>query len=369
MITSQPSGLSALSTARLNSAQPSELQDPQQLLAQTAQKHIEGKALRAFQPLSAEQAASNILGFIERQLQRDIADGATNEELESRLQAGLEGFKKGFNEAKEKLEALNMLTDEVAADIGKTYQLVTRGIDDFYEQYGLTQAEPQLSDESVALQGVLRADYEYASAQSFSFTLKTQEGDRVTIQASASRGESAGFVQGDSEGGFSYASVSSSRYQLTVQGDLNDDELVAIGQLLEQVNQLADEFFTGDLPTAFEYASSLGYDAEQISGFALNLTRVEIQKASVAYQPTPGTQDLTSRLKPVGEFIQQLSHTLEVADRFADPEGLLQQIIDAMFADRSAPGNRDGDKFVSFTGQLLTFTDKLLSDFSDESPM
>lgn len=183
----------------------------------------------------------------------------------------------------------------------------------------------------------------------------------MTVQASASRAES---VAGE-EGGYSYASVASSRYQLSVQGDLNEDEQAAIGELLEQVNQLADEFFTGDLQTAFDYASGLGYDAEQISGFALNLTRVEIQKASMAYQPETASQDLISQLKPVGEFIQHLGQSLELAGYFAEPGDLLQQIIDTMFADTSAPGNRDGDQFASFTRQLLTFTDKLLSGFSE----
>ena len=40
--------------------------------------------------------ANNILGFIEQRLQKDLAGGASPEELEARLNEGLEGFKKGF---------------------------------------------------------------------------------------------------------------------------------------------------------------------------------------------------------------------------------------------------------------------------------
>src|SRR5690606_29478577 len=61
-------------------------------------------------PLTAEKVARNILGFIERRLQMDIAEGATPEQLQSRLDAGLAGFKKGFAEASEKLKALSMLS-------------------------------------------------------------------------------------------------------------------------------------------------------------------------------------------------------------------------------------------------------------------
>ncbi|MDO6747284.1 DUF5610 domain-containing protein [Gilvimarinus sp. 1_MG-2023] len=354
MISTHAPSLSSLAPATLNSAQKNAPQDPQQLLSQSAQKHIEGNTTREFQPLTAEQAASNILGFIEQQLQRDIANGASTEELESRLQAGLDGFKKGFNEAKDKLEALNMLNDTVVEDIGKTYQLVTDGIDNFADRYGITQADQPLAVEPPAQAQAVQGNYEYASAQSFSFEVTTQEGDRVTIQASASRGESASFTQSEAGARYSYASVSSSQYQLTVQGDLNEEEQLAIESLMGQVNTLADEFFTGDLQTAFDYASELGYNTEQISGFALNLTRVEIQKASVAYQPQGNNADLASQLKPVGDFIQHINNALDDASGFANPHSLLQQMIDAMYADDTVPGNRDGAAFADFVSQFLT---------------
>lgn len=83
----------------------------------------------AFEPLTAEKVAGNILGFIEHRLRMDAAEGATLEQLQSRLEAGLAGFQKGFAEASEKLEALSMLSPEVEQDIGKTYELVMDGID------------------------------------------------------------------------------------------------------------------------------------------------------------------------------------------------------------------------------------------------
>ncbi|MDO3386404.1 DUF5610 domain-containing protein [Gilvimarinus sp. SDUM040013] len=353
MISSHSPGLSSLTPTTLSSAQRPEPQDPQQLLSQSAQKHIEGKAPRGFQPLTAEQAANNILGFIERQLERDVVAGATQDELQSRLEAGLAGFKKGFNEAKEKLDALGMLNDQVSKDIGETYQRVTDGIDDFAARYGLTEAEPAEEFAVPALGQVTQANYEYASAQSFSFELLTAEGDKVTIQASASRGESASFENSSGSASYSYASVASSQYQLTVQGDLNDQEQAAIDELLGQVNQLADEFFTGDLQTAFDYASDLGYDAEQISGFALNLTRVEIQRASVAYQPQASEQDLSSKLKPIGDFLQDLNGAVDDASGFAQPQNLLLSMIESMYGDETVPGNRDGQRFVDFIGQFL----------------
>lgn len=87
-------------------------------------------AFKQFEPLTAEKVAGNILGFIERRLQMDAADGATPEQLQSRLEAGLKGFEQGFAEAAAKLEALSMLNPEIQADINTTHELVLEGIED-----------------------------------------------------------------------------------------------------------------------------------------------------------------------------------------------------------------------------------------------
>ena len=102
-------------------------------------------AYKEVAPLTAEKVASNILGFIERRLQMDVAEGATQEQLQSRLEAGLSGFKKGFAEASEQLKALNKLSPEVAADIGQTNELVLKGIDDLRSQFisAATQPRPE----------------------------------------------------------------------------------------------------------------------------------------------------------------------------------------------------------------------------------
>lgn len=333
MISTHASELSSLAPmqAGLKSSQPAS--DPQQLVSQNAQKHIEGRATAGFKPLTAEQAASNILGFIGRQLDRDVAAGATQEELQSRLDAGLSGFKKGFAEAKEKLEALSLLTPAVEKDIGKTYDLVTQGINDFAKQYGLNDKSVDVDVKAPELAPRVSAQYDYAAAQSFSFELTTKEGDKVTIRAAASTGQSASYQKTEEGSRFSYASVSSSQYQLTIEGDLNEEEQAAINNLMGKVNELAAEFYHGDLQTAFNYASNLGYDTEQIGGFALNLTRVEIQRASVAYQADRPAQSLQGQLAPVGDFIQNLQSTLNDAAAFDGPRSLLQSIIESMFGE------------------------------------
>jgi len=329
------------------------------LVGENTAEQLNMRAPGKFKPLTAEQAASNILGFIQRQIERDVADGATEEELESRLQAGLSGFNKGFNQARDRLEALSLLDKQVSASIGKTYDLVTGGIGELAQQHlgrPLTEAvdTPKARDFADRVTPS-QASYEYASAQSFRFELLTAEGDKVSIQADASRGETQFWRAED--GSRSNSSSSALNYSLNITGDLNEAEQASINELLQQVNALAEDFFTGDIAGAFESALQLGYDRTQIEGFALNLIRVDIQRASGAYgKEAAAPNDLQQRLQPVGQFIKDAQAAFNTAETFAEPYKLLLDIVNGLYADPEAPGNRDGKQFSDFLGDLLDQT-------------
>jgi hypothetical protein len=353
----------------------------------------------AFEPLTAEKVANNILGFIERRLQLDVADGATPEQLAARLEAGLSGFKKGFAEASEKLEALSLLSPEIKADIGKTYDLVLEGVDALRAKFIESAAVPPATTESVkntapnaesiksntstqspstlnvpdfipssspASGSYLGyANYEYGRAREFSFELTTKEGDKVTIKAASSEGfalEAGRAGRGNSSVTALNASYSSSQsFSLTIEGDLSEAELVAINDLLGRVNDLAGKFFANDLDGAFAQAMSLGYDSEQIAGFALNLAQAEIQQVTKAYQTFEPARPLESNpvaglknesLLPLGNFIRDLLDSLERASIFPEPARLLTDMASKM------PGETEldqvqGRRFSDFIKEIL----------------
>ena len=320
-----------------------------------------------FEPLTAEKVANNILGFIERRLQLDVADGASQEELQARLEAGLSGFKKGFAEASEKLEALSLLSPEIKADIGKTYDLVLEGVDELRSKFiqstdadvaepksnqpadVLKTAEPKKSPTKLDVPEFLPAtssylgygNYEYGRAREFSFELTTKEGDKVTIKATSSEGlavEAGRAGRGNNSVSALNASYSSSQsFSLSIEGELSEDELGAINDLLGRVNDLASEFFEGDLDVAFDQAMNLGYDAEQIGSFSLNLAQAEIQQVTQAYQtfepnPAAGNSDkpqlLADQLLPLGNFIKDLLASLDRASEFNEPKSLLSNMAE-----------------------------------------
>jgi hypothetical protein len=134
-----------------------------------------------------------------------------------------------------------------------------------------------------------------------SVSILTQDGDSVQIRFRSTEGFA---VQSDTtstaDSTTSTTSVyafASGRMQVEVNGELDADELKAIGELMEKVDSLAAQFFDGDTQSAFSAAADLGFDAGEIAGFALRLSVKESVRATVqgpaAATNTPTTAQST----------------------------------------------------------------------------
>lgn len=156
----------------------------------------------------------------------------------------------------------------------------------------------------------LRAE-RFSNSESFSLQLVTQEGDTVEINfGSSSQLQQAYGVRNDAQGSeayFSLESESSSEFGFSVQGDLNTDELDAIIGLVQDISSLADDFFSGDLQSAWEQAGDLAFDGSQLASMNLELEQSSSYSAIEKYrevqaldQPQPG------RGRGVQPFAQQL---------------------------------------------------------------
>lgn len=318
------------------------------------------------EPMTATKAASTILGFIERRLKMDVADGATQEQLQSRLDAGLEGFKKGFADAEEKLKALSMFYPEVEADLADTFKQVLDGVDVLRAKFiGGTETNPAAtpaatpviaapaSVNNIAIQQGL---YEYAEARDFKFELTTKEGDKVSIRASSSLGVSVAAAQDKNGVSINGSKSSANNFELSIEGDLNEDELNAINKLLGRVDKLAGQFYAGNLDDVFDKAVNLGYDDQQIASYALNLSQVQIQQVAETYKAFAPEGDeapsLANQLAPVGDFIKDVLSSLNVADAFADPHQLLLDLTRKM-ADRAEIKNEEPSALSQFLERIL----------------
>jgi hypothetical protein len=328
----------------------------------------------------------------------DVAEGASQEDLQARLEAGLAGFKKGFAEASEKLEALSLLSPEIKTDIGKTYDLVLEGVDALRSKFiQSTQPTEETPKPAPTTTDVIKTtdskatdskntatkldvpsfipatsssigygNYEYGRAREFSFELTTKEGDKITIKASSSEGlalEAGRASRGNSSAGALNGSYSSSQsFSLSVEGDLNENELKAINDLLGRVNDLAGQFFNGNLDVAFDQAMNMGYDAEQIGSFSLNLAQAEIQQVTQAYQTfEPGRASsggsninklLADQLLPMGNFIKDLLASLDRASEFSEPKSLLTNMAEKITGEAEVD-QAQGKRFRDFMEEML----------------
>lgn len=302
-------------------------------------------------PLTAEKVANNILGFITRRLQMDQAEGASPEQLQSRLDAGLAGFKKGFAEAEEQLKALALLSPAIEEDLATTHKLVLAGIDELQnkltngENLGvssvssspLTQLNMNHVPVGVSLAAQLTQaykfndiDYSKAEARDFRFELTTKEGDKVTIQASASYGANISRQVNSLSGSYS----ESQSFSFMVEGDLNADELNSINNLLGKVNTLAEQFYADDFEAAFVNAQSLDFDDQQINAFSLSISQSQIEVVQVENIPAAEVVDDSEALPDIvqeeynylGDFIEKLLSALDDARVFNHPEKLLLDV-------------------------------------------
>lgn len=390
--------------------------------AEQALTYAPKEVSQAQSPPAGTDASDNILNFIGLRLQQDVADGASAEEVASRLQAAYDGFLEGYGEAYDVLSSAGLLSPEIEDAITQTYDAVLAGIDALAEQYGVnspTQSVPEGQEEvSLPVEGEnltittqpaksftpavdpqvtfadyandvvaagedlsallqsSRFDYDSLVERDFSFSLKTQDGDTVTISASANYGFSAQARSVSYDSPYSnyngsrvgVEQSSSSQFNLQIDGDLDEDELAAIEDLLVQVGQLSDSFYDGNIEDAFEMALNIGFDESEIAQFSLSLKQEVTTKVEAAYgqysQNSPlgdSRSDLREQLafangdNSIGrllDFIQLLEDTLEKSGAIGlEASGLADLVGNVAGSRNQEPGT--AEKVASFVEKML----------------
>ncbi len=323
--------------------------------------------------------ADTVLRFIDAQLQRDLAEGATQEELQSRLQAGLDGFLAGYGQAFEQLSASGMLDDGVRQEIEGTRTQVLAGIQDLAEELGVEVELPEISSEaavpvmapitapaaggsnSVAVQpgkallsAVLRdvqiieqyqkaaqkmPTYEHLGrpraaatgetfaygvreSRDFSLKLHTADGDAVTIRMNNSQTGVSQFTRGAGAAGLAVEGEQLSGFSFAVEGALDEGELQALTDLLGQVGDISAQFYGGNLDRAFELASDMTFDTGEIADFRISLHMQRTEVAQVERREVPGP------LAALEQFSASVQQAGEAAEHLQQPRSLVADLLD-----------------------------------------
>jgi hypothetical protein len=134
--------------------------------------------------------------------------------------------------------------------------------------------------------------------QKGSLSILTQDGDTVQIRFRSRAGVAVQSTTSETAAGTSSTTTvhafASGRVQVEVKGELDADELKAIGDLMARVDSLATQFFEGDTQEAFSAAAELGFDSAEIAGYALRMSVKESVRASAqvpSIAPSASTPD------------------------------------------------------------------------------
>lgn len=322
-----------------------------------------------------EKVAGRILGFIEQRLQSEQAAGADPSKLQGLLEQARSGVEKGFAEARKILDGMGVLQGKVASDIDDTYQKI---------QDGFSALDKRFNPSSPAGTGnVAVAAYSErfaAKAETFEMQVTTRDGDRLRIsiaQASANWSQSAVAASSDGKTSSLVASSQSGSlqigaWQVSVEGELDDEERGALEKLFSQVQDLSNKFYAGDLSGAFDRAMALEMDGEQLASMSLRLTQTTVRQATDAYSAVAqdGGQAASAVNSSLIDYAQGLLDALRSANQVAEEGSAKGNLLDLLKGGFSLDERFDSarlDKAEQLNYRLLDGLQSLLNPALDSS--
>jgi len=127
-------------------------------------------------------------------------------------------------------------------------------------------------------------------SESLEFQVRTADGDVATLSFThtSAYATHAGASQTNKGSATVIGSESSesSDFKVSVQGDLNKEELLAINALAKQVEEVADDVFDGNMEKAMQVASRINISGESdtLSSYAFSVQSQEMQTVAAIYE-------------------------------------------------------------------------------------
>ena len=157
-----------------------------------------------------------------------------------------------------------------------------------------------------------------------------------------------------------------SSISFSVKGELDEAELKAIGKLVSDANELAEEFFNGDIESSFNQALELGFDEQELSSFALQLTKIENTQVIKAYETVSRfdedsvDSDPAKAVKPVAEYLDKLLNVLDGSrlqlEDSKSYENVINELINKLGEDVATPD------LISAINRFNEFNQKLVNN-------
>ncbi len=321
-----------------------------------------------------EEVAKNVMRFVGGVIQGAARGGADEEKLGNLFSQAREGVSRGIAMAEKDLGGL--MNDDISTGIDRSRSLIENRINALESDLLGIQNEDQLAAGGVAS----ALNVNSSNSESASLTIHTRDGDEVQLSFESLRAyqyasqQTVAYTTGQGGDGNGYQNVvatdnTSYSYfdrqgiSFSLKGELDEGELTAIADLVESVNDLADTFFGGDLDKAFEKALELGFDDQELTGYALQLNRTQQTEVVKTYGAIQHYRDGSEsgshgdEAKPVAQYLNKMLNVFDSArQQLASGEdfntlinGLINEMKDVQVPDLVSAINR----FHSFNQRLL----------------
>ncbi|MCZ2722891.1 DUF5610 domain-containing protein [Marinomonas sp. 15G1-11] len=331
---------------------------------------------------SPEAVSRRIIGFVGNYMDKLREGGASEERLKTVFESAQSAVTQGIEDATEKLSGLNWLTDDVHNNIESTQAQITKGFETLSNRF--FEPEPLQEIDSTSSGAVIASETQYRQTSSTEIQIETRDGDKVSLSLSALQAYqsqvSAATAQNESGSASNVSRYTSSQsefaFEYSLSGELDDAEREAIQSLVTDLADVADTFFSGDMASAFEQGLKLGYNSNELSGFAMELNYSESMRqssAAAAYGRTQGNALDSlgqSVVKPLAEYNQQLSEISEkITAQFENMREVASKTLARIFEMRSELEDKKEymAEFFDFTNRLFSNALSKNSDINDSS--
>ena len=295
---------------------------------------------------NVDELVDNLWGFMRGRLAQAQANGASEAEMDKLWAAAEKGIKQGFGEARDVLDSMGKLDDALGSKIDEAYGR----LEDVLAKRDLDAPVTATESSDVSRSASRNIGIYQYEQRSFALDVTTAEGDKITINVDRRSEATAAKASGEGWAALSWGKVESGQFDLSIEGDLNDQEKADLKALLQEVGELADEFYDGDLDVAFQQAQALSISGTSLASLDLSMRSVQT-KGVAAYQQAGGeSASLPRGLDPLREYAREL---VDAQQRWVDKlnserglvdslinhprnDGKLSEFLDSLFAGNSA---------------------------------
>ena len=361
-----------------------------------------------------EEVAKNVLKFVGGAIKNAKSAGADDDKLTKMFEQATSGVLKGIKLAEKDLAGF--MNDEIRSGISNSQKLIEDGIAKLKQEI-FAQPQDQNTDNTQTVSSATQINV--SQQQSGKLLIKTKDGDEVSLsfedikrfelnqQLSIVNQQVQPQAKDDAVGGVNNdvkttandvseatpveaepakqpndvadaqaepasnsvtVNQNSVYYQsnslaMTVSGELDEQELASIAKLVGDANDLADEFFHGDIETAYNQALKLGFDDQELTSFALQLTKVENTQVIKAYETVShydqdnSTNDPAKAVKPVAHYLDKMLGVVEESrlklQDGNDYENMINELINRMGEVHTPDLIHAINRFHSFNQKLL----------------